>query len=240
MRLPGRRPKPRAHFLHIGKTGGTAVNTALGPVTGSGRFEIVLDGHDVDLRQVPRGEKFFFVLRDPVDRFVSSFNDRLRCSRPRYDVAWTDDETRAFELFHTADSLGSALSCEDDGPRGAAVAAMQGIYHVRQSYWDWFGDPTYLQSRLDDLLYVMWLPSLQSSFDRLCELLELPQCPELPTDELGAHRAPPGGPRQLSPTAIENLKRWYAPDYDLVERCRRLDRADPELRPRLAQPAEVE
>ncbi len=222
--------KPRAHFLHIGKTGGTAINTALGPLIGSGRYEIVLDGHDVDLRQVPCGERVFFVLRDPLDRFVSSFNDRKRCSRPRYDVAWTADETRAYGRFDSADSLGRALSSDNHALRAAAEDAMRSIYHVRHSYWDWFGDPAYFQSRCDDLLYVMWLPSLHSSFARLCELLDLRERPELPTDEVGAHRNPPSSSRFLSPMAIRNVKRWYDPDYEFVEMCSQLDPVAPELR----------
>jgi hypothetical protein len=235
MRLRGRRRKTRAHYLHIGKTGGTAIMAALGPLTDSGRYQIVLDGHDVDLRQIPPGEMVFFVVRDPVERFVSSFCDRQRCSRPRYDVGWTLEEERAYGLFSTADSLGCALSSEDDALRGAAHEAMTSIYHVRHSYWHWFGDPDYFQSRLDDVLFVMWLPSLHSVFPQLCRILGLRERPELPSDDVGAHRNPAGASRYLSDCATENLKRWYKPDYEFIEICSKLDAAAPELRAVVAE-----
>ena len=216
--------------MHVGKTGGTAINTALEPLRNSGRYEIVLDGHHVDLRQVPSGEKFFFVLRDPLERFVSSFNDRQRCSRPRYNEPWTLEEERAYSYFRTPDSLGKALSSDDEALRAAAHEAMTSIYHVKHSYWYWFCDPDYFKSRLGDLLLVMWLPSLHSSFARLCTLLGLREQPELPTDEVGAHRNPATAPRDLSDCAIENLRRWYHADFQFVEMCTRLDQATPELR----------
>jgi hypothetical protein len=228
VRLRRRHPKPRAHFLHIGKTGGTALNSALTPLLDAGRYEIVLDGHDVDLRQIPVGERFFFVVREPLERFVSSFNDRQRRSRPRYDVGWTLEEERAYGIFDTPDSLGSALSSPDDALRAAAHEAISSIYHVRHSYWHWFGDRDYFETRLDDLLYIMWLPSLDASFPRLCELLGLPRV-QLPTDVVGAHRDPGNSSRSLSDLARENLRRWYAADLEFVEICRGLPQADREL-----------
>jgi Sulfotransferase family len=216
--------------MHVGKTGGTAINTALEPLRNSGRYEIVLDGHHVDLRQIPSGEKFFFVLRDPLERFVSGFNDRQRCSRPRYNEPWTLEEERAYGCFQTPDALGKALSSDDQALRAAAHEAMTSIYHVKFSYWYWFRDPDYFESRLSDLLLVMWLPSLHSSFARLCTLLGLPELPVLPTDEVGAHRNPATAPRCLSDGATENLRRWYHADFQFVEMCARLDQATPELR----------
>lgn len=234
VRLRARNQQCRAHFLHIGKTGGTAVNSALSPLTTSGRYEVVLAGHDVDLRQVPAGEKFFFVLRDPLDRFVSAFNDRQRCSRPRYDFGWTLEEERAYAHFHTADELASAMSSPKETLRAAAYEAMTSIYHVRQSYWHWFHDPEYFVSRRDDLLYVLWLPSLQTSFSRLCRLLRI-RGAVLPTDDVGAHRDPAGSSRSLSTCAVDNLEQWFRPDLEFVQMCARLRQADSELKASLSR-----
>ncbi len=227
MRLGIKRFKRRAHFLHIGKSGGTAVNAALEPVRSSGRYEIVLDGHDVNLRQIPAGDRFCFVVRDPLERFVSAFNDRQRWSHPRYHQPWTLEEERAYGWFTTADSLGRGLSSADDGLRAAAFEAMATIYHVRHSYWHWFCDPGYFQSRLDDLLYVMWLPNLPASFARLCRLLEVRA--ELPVDDVGAHRDPGHMPRHLSAVASENLRLWFRRDFEFIDMCSRLRQADPVL-----------
>jgi hypothetical protein len=57
------------HFLHVGKTGGTAVKHALQPI--AARFGIVLHPHPTTLPEVPAGEFFFFFLRDPAARFAT-------------------------------------------------------------------------------------------------------------------------------------------------------------------------
>jgi|688.fasta_scaffold455285_2 hypothetical protein len=55
--------KPKAHFLHIGKTGGTAVQQALEPHLHAGKYAIVLEPHATRLADVPPGEAVFFLLR---------------------------------------------------------------------------------------------------------------------------------------------------------------------------------
>lgn len=88
------RPKPRAHMLHIGKTGGTAMKAVFATVGDKARYEIITHRHYTRIIKVPRGEKVFFVVRDPVDRFVSGFNSRLRRGEPRYFTEWTEGGAR--------------------------------------------------------------------------------------------------------------------------------------------------
>jgi len=59
------------HFLHIGKTGGSAVKYAISQHSIDSRYEIHLHPHVVRLNDVPKGEKVFFLLRDPISRFIS-------------------------------------------------------------------------------------------------------------------------------------------------------------------------
>ncbi len=69
----------KIHFIHIGKTGGTAVKYALqdynATVLGC-RYEIILHNHNFKLKDIPIGEKFFFFVREPIDRFISGFYSR--------------------------------------------------------------------------------------------------------------------------------------------------------------------
>ena len=211
--------RPRAHLIHIGKTGGTALKSALTPVLHDGDYEIVLHGHGTRLKHVPVGEKVFFVIRDPVDRFVSGFNSRLRRGRPRYDIPWTPEEELAFEQFATPDQLGAALSSEDSIERARAFQAMTSIGHVRASYWQWFHHRYLVQKRMDDLLLVMWFPALSTGFAQLCDLLGLPEGVCLPGDDVGSHRSPDTADRSLSPLARTNLERWYGADVAFVEFC---------------------
>ena len=142
------------HFLHVGKTGGTAIKHAIeraGRSTargGGGPWAVHLHRHGVTLRDVPDGEKFFFFVRDPVSRFVSAFYSRQRQGRPRYKGQWSRRERVAFECFLTPDQLASALDSTNEAERASARAAMTGISHVRDSYWKWFESEDYFLSRL--------------------------------------------------------------------------------------------
>src|SRR5947209_7116183 len=152
--VSGRRSsgKPRAHLIHAGKTAGTAIKWALRDLTRDGDYRLELHEHAVTLRDVPAGDRVFFVVRDPIDRFVSGFYSRQRQGRPRYNYPWSPDEEKAFTAFETADALAAALSSSDDAERAAAQDAMRSIQHVRDSYWRWFGDPDYFRSRASDML----------------------------------------------------------------------------------------
>jgi len=219
-----RRPqatRPRAHFLHIGKTGGSAIKSAL-ESSSDGAYELVLHHHASTLEHVPQGERFFFVLRDPVDRFVSGFYSRQRLGRPRYESPWSSAEDTAFACFDTPDSLACALSSRDDEERWQALDAIRSIQHVRDSYWTWFRDDRYFNSRLGDLLAVLWLPDLTATFPQLCAQLGISPAPPLPDDDVGAHRNPADLDRTLSTQARASLERWYASDQALVDRCRGL------------------
>jgi len=78
--------KQLIHFLHIGKTGGSAIKYALTQYSVSGRYAIYLHSHNFRLRDVPIGESVFFFLRDPISRFKSGFYSRQRQGQPRYFV----------------------------------------------------------------------------------------------------------------------------------------------------------
>jgi len=208
------------HFLHVGKTGGTAVKHALQPF--ADRFGIALHEHGTTLLEVPGGEHFFFFLRDPVTRFVSSFNSRKRCGRPRYEQPWTADERWAFGKFATPDELAKNLSSADPAVAEAAALAMRRIGWVRAGYDRWFIGRDWLLSRLRDLRFIGMQESLAADFETLKRLLRLPAECRLPDDPVAAHRTPAGLERDLSEAAVANLRRWYAADIAFYEFCREL------------------
>jgi hypothetical protein len=204
-----------AHLLHIGKTGGNAVKRALRPYKTSGSLDIVFHPHAVRLSDVPVGESVLFMLRDPVDRFVSGFNSRRRRGRPLNNFEWTQDEAAAFTAFPTANDLAEALSAEDSRS-AAAVAAMRGIYHVKSSYADWLVDFDYLSSRRDDISWVGLTSRLADDFERLKQILGLPIECVLPADPVASHRRLDTDETCLSPVGIKNIEQWYAADYPFL------------------------
>jgi hypothetical protein len=215
--------KPRVHLIHPGKTGGTALKAALRPHLTAGRYEIILHPHPTTLPDVPAGEHVMFVVRDPVARYVSAFNSRLRQGLPRYHIPWTAAEEAAFQIFPTADDLARALSASSPQLRTQAYAAMCCIKHVRDSYWRWFINGQVLRRRQADLLMVIWLPDLTRSFPRVCELLGLPATLELPADETRSHRSPSDVNTVISERALDNIRRWSSREYAFIDICAALD-----------------
>lgn len=205
------------HFLHIRKTGGTAVKHAL-----SGTdipFDLVLHPHETRLKDIPVGERVFFFLRDPVSRFVSGFNSRLREGRPRYHYPWSPAEREVFMRFPTPDSLALALADPNPADQAHAASAMRAIRHVSSSYRDQLGNETYLRSRSSDLLFVGRQESLHRDFNTLKELLGLPHQLQLPVDEVAAHQTPAGFSTTLSAASLNVLRAWYRADQILLDAC---------------------
>ena len=205
---------PRVHFLHIGKTGGSALKRALRPVATAGPNRLDLHGHQFTLDQAKPGERFFFTTRDPITRFVSGFYSRRRGGQPPSRDPWSAAEAEAFREFGTPNELAEQIDTTADARR-----AMESIVHVRSPYSTWFGPPEDFLARRDDLLFILRLEHLNEDFERLLPRLGLEGRATLPTDDLGSHRGPVEFDRSLSELAVANLRSWYADDFRFVELC---------------------
>ena len=117
------------HVLHIPKTGGSALFDALGPF--AERSGLQLHTHATTLADVPDGDMTIFAVREPLSRFCSGFNSRLRRGRPLRDVPWTPGEASAFARFSTPNALAEALDASDPDRRRAALDAIAAIPHLR-------------------------------------------------------------------------------------------------------------
>jgi hypothetical protein len=210
-----------AHFLHPGKTAGTAVKHALKNAPASPRYDVELHTHGVRLRDLPQGDPFFFVVRDPVDRFISGFWGRQRQGRPRHNNPWSPDEAIAFARFTTPQALADALDGSADD-HAAAVHALGAIDHVRTSYWYWFGDPDAFRRRSGDVLFIGYQETLDRQLPDLAQVLGLPSL-EVPHDDLAANRtASSGRPSTdgLDAGARARMQAWFSADYEFVDLCR--------------------
>lgn len=215
------RGKRIVHVLHIGKTGGTAVKAALRGHTEVGEYLITLNPHWVGLRDIPRGDRVVFFLRDPVARFVSGFLSRQRKGQPRYYTEWTPGEKAAFERFESPRALAHALSSANAEEKAAARRAMRAIEHVKDSYMRWFDSEAYFLSRQSDVLLIGFQETLGADFERLKRALGLPDALALPNDPVKAHRNPEKLDTSLDDLAVRNLRDWYRADLDFIEACRR-------------------
>jgi hypothetical protein len=215
--LSGRR---NVHFLHLRKTGGTALKHALAPHQVTPSHVLYFHPHRITLGRIPSGHRIMFVTRDPVSRYVSGFSSRLRQGAPSHDVPWRGDEEWAFSRFPTPNELALALDprhpAHDDARR-----AMHAISHIRYGYWEWFGDEAALEARRDDILFIGRMENFAADFEALKEPLGLPPALSLPDDARGSNRSrsPDRESPGLEPEAVERIKHWYARDYDFLDFC---------------------
>src|SRR3954451_8994571 len=153
----GRRHGARVvHMLHVPKTGGTAVKAALEEAQLPPGLRVLLHGHGMSLRNIPREDDVFFFLRDPVDRFVSGFEMRRREGRPRHYRAWDAAERRAFTHFGSAQELALALGSASTSERAEAERAMRSIPQVRNHLADWLVNEKEARARRERVVFVGW------------------------------------------------------------------------------------
>lgn len=214
--------KKQLHFLHIGKTGGTAIKYALKESHNTGTYQMHFHPHNIKLTDIAVDDKVMFVLRNPISRFISGFFSRYRQGQPRHHSPWSPAEKIAFEQFPTPNQLALALSSSDTALKGAAEDAMRSIEHVRDSYWLWFDNDAYFKDRAEDVLCIGFQESLDDDFDDLRQLLGLSDAVQLPANDLDSHRSPNGFDKHLDQHARENLRLWYAEDYRFIELCKDL------------------
>ncbi|MEL7023463.1 MAG: sulfotransferase family 2 domain-containing protein [Pseudomonadota bacterium] len=212
--------RPKVHFLHIGKTGGSAIRGALRDCRLAGAYELMLHSHGVSLSDVPVGEKVTFFLRDPVSRFISGFYSRKRKGQPRYQSEWNELEAEVFTAFDTPNSLAEALGDGDHQHHELAHQAMEQIQHLGH-YSQWLVSMEYLQSRASDVFFVGYQDSLSRDFEALKSKLNLGSDVVLPDDDVGAHRNPKGLDKSLSESARATLEAWFAEDQAMLDYCRR-------------------
>lgn len=230
---PKRRGKPVLHFIHLGKTGGTAIKHALSGQENAGRFRLVLHEHDFTLGMVPKGEFAFFVLRDPIERYVSGFASRQKQGLPRYHYPWSRGEKAAFSRFASAEDLALALGSPDEEERGAAERAMRAIRHVRDSYVRMLGDLPQIHKSEDRITFVGFQHRLDADFERFLTLARLPSSIKLPAGEVDAHRSKDITTKaSLAPEALDSLRSWYAQDlaiYASLKKAYELNTDNPPL-----------
>ena len=212
--------KQRIHFLHIGKTGGSAITSVLKEFQKTPEYSLILHGHETTLKDVPKGDSVIFFLRDPVSRFISGFYSRQRKGQPRYYTEWSPQEKEVFEHFSTPNEIAVSLGNEQSNNHAIAIIAMKKVQHF-EPYNKWYIDIDYFKSRLDDLLFVGFQESLDADFVTLKSILKIPHEVALPTDDIGAHRNPTGINKLIDERGIAALMDLYSEDYKFLFLCKK-------------------
>lgn len=210
-------------LLHIGKTGGTAANAVL---KANNKLDVgekvACYKHKVGLRDVHDDnmcERLMFFIREPVSRYISSFNSRLRMGYPRHHGEWSPREEVAFKHFKTPNQLAEALSSDDTETRELAVGAMMGIRHLRRAYEHYLDSVELLEKEKDRIYFIAATETFGPDFDLMRRMLGVSPEIELPTDDYGAHRTPDGFEKTVSELGRKNVQDYYKTDYEIYNWC---------------------
>ncbi len=210
------RKKTIIHFIHIGKTGGTAIKNALKnekkPFVNQ-KYIIISHPHFIGLEHVLRNEKAFFFVRNPVDRFVSGFYSRKRKGMPHIYNEWRKEEAIAFEKFDTPNQLALGLASSNKTLRNQAQRGMKSIGHLKTSYWDWFQNTRLIDKKIDNIIFVGSQKNLNSDFEKLRDILEISKDYQLPKNETKRHKNPESLDKRLDLQSVNNIKWWYEKDF---------------------------
>lgn len=211
-------------FLHIGKTGGSAVKVAIRQhFELTGQQDVSNLGHGARLEEILENKiklKLCFIVRDPVSRFVSAFNSRLRGGRHGVGQ-WTPREEKVFMQFATPNDLAEALSSSDEMLKIKAEKAMNAVGHLKRNLVYHLGSVEVLEAAKHQIAFIGDQRSLDDDFARFKLIVGLRPDIELPKDQTGAHKAPETMSKNLSQSGAQNIRQHYRRDYPILEWCLR-------------------
>lgn len=205
------------HFIHIGKTGGTAIKSSLEKVRGLKSIRFCLHYHETKLSDIPISEKVIFSVRDPETRFVSGFYSRLRKGQPRYNVPWSPEEKKVFSVFKSPNELAIAITSKNKEEKSIALLGMRSIEHICSFQSDWLIGREELRKRKKQIILACRQETLNRDFEEIKLFLSLPREVNLPKKtSIQAHTNPITDDKTLTSVAKNNIREWYKKDYELI------------------------
>jgi hypothetical protein len=211
-------------LLHIGRTGGTYSQGIFASIPGTRDLVRGLT-HEFNLETALNGfpgEGAMFGIREPLAIFVSGFYSRIRKGRPRYNVPWSKNETKAFSFFQTPNQLAEALSSDDPLLRERAEFSMRSITHVARCLHFFLKSASYVREQRNRISWIFRQATLDEDIQRFLDRIGV-RHPHAPIqDEVFRHSNPSAADKSLSPTAIRNLTVWYKADLEIYEECQLL------------------
>jgi hypothetical protein len=149
------RRKEIVYFLHINKTAGTSILSALEGLGWKTEFGYLIPlPHEVGLRRLPTRAKVAFFVRLPYTRFASGFEHIQKRGYPSYSLELSEAEEDAFVEFSSFEALVEGTISSENDRAEKARCAWCSIYHLRWSYRHYFGDIEYLRSQLHRIVFV--------------------------------------------------------------------------------------
>lgn len=157
--------------------------------------------HLGQVRQAQRADvPIATVVRDPIDRYQSWFNTRLRSGRPHHPQIWNDREAAVFSVLRSANALGEALISEDPWLRSVGDRALV-------MWFNHYSPITQLAEIVEETGATVAgdMSDLPAAVARIAKLVGC-AIPALPTDEAIIDATPESLRAPLSPLASAGFR----------------------------------
>ena len=237
------------HFIHIGRCAGTVIQKRFQEefkyeqiskhsikIT-TEKCEIWFHSHKISLKMIPIGHKVFFVVRNPIERFISGFNRRLIRGSPssmknlKFTLLkdksgsnnWSSEEKLVFTKYGSVLEFVESLFSANKAIRRESLKNLKKIKHlgIFGSYWDYLGNKKYLESRKEDILLVLRLENLDADFSKLLNLLGISNTFKLPPLGAEANSNPTKTDiNLLSPRLIKKMEQFLQKEFLFLDFCK--------------------
>ena len=210
------------NIIHIGKTGGSAIRESIKDLVGkkTPHGKLVLSGHS---GRLSTEDKFIFVIRNPVDRYVSAYLSGYREGSPRNHIPWSPQEKKYFRMFPTPNKLAEELFKNSE-----ANEAMKNLRHVNAPLSSFLGSTENIEKCKKNILFVGSTENLDEDFLKICDYIGTSV--KLVTNDLMTHKTPKKYDKlkKLTAGAIKNIKKYYKEDYGIIKKIHELNFIDSE------------
>jgi hypothetical protein len=149
--------RPDIGFMHIPKTGGSGIQELCRKLASNGEPFPCCFPHRWTFAEIHRRFpriRVALILRDPLERTISSFNSRLRQGRPTYKSLWKPAEAAAFAHFPDIRRYLDALIADDDLSLSACAYAQRHVRHLHWNYRYYFKSPEAVAEHADHLVLI--------------------------------------------------------------------------------------
>ena len=206
-------------FLHVPKTSGTSFRKFSTKAAAHGYPLPLRIKHHCKfllLTSVLPNAKIAIIARDPIERYISAFNSRLRGGRPQNNIPWNDKTAIAFSLFNDPIDWIEGLVSADDWTISAARYVRKNVNLIRYDYEFYFGSVETVHQNASRLIvgtmkdYEDFLRRVlihcDVEFDDVSQHLKTYHKARRPTSELT---------EQLDPVARAKLMEYFADEYEI-------------------------